>query len=91
MSIFGVLLAFLFPGPFPRPVFGLVRSCRGAVSAVVRSRGQRSGALGEGGDSFGDPFTGLSEGNSIRLAASFGTGAADLRASPPAAGPPLQG
>ncbi len=72
----------------------------GLVSAVVRLSGgcralsgcpgaSGSGALGGGGDSFGDPFSGLSEGNSIRLAASFGTGAADLRASPPAAGPHL--
>ena len=89
MGIFGALLGSLFPGPFPRPVFGevrpvfgLVTGCRAAVGrcrgAVGVSRGQRQWCSGWGGDSFGDPFSGLSEGNSIRLAASFGTGAADL-------------
>ena len=46
MGIFGALLASLFPGPFPRPVFGL-------VSAVVRLScgpgASGSGALGGGG------------------------------------------
>ena len=97
MGIFGALLGSLFPGPFPRPVFGEVRpvfgksgccqelsGCCRALSgccrgAVVWSRGQGQRCSGWGGDSFGDPFTGLSEGNSIRLAASFGTGAADLK------------
>ena len=41
MGIFGALLASLFPGPFPRPVFGLVRDvgvlsgcCRAAVGVL---------------------------------------------------------
>ena len=56
VSIFGALLASLFPGPFPRPVFGEAvrkpcgcQGCRGAVGCCRGVQGPAAVVLWVGG------------------------------------------